>query len=202
MTSDRVIVFDDPVSSLDCDILFIVRLVKGLVDEVKNGAGNIKQIFVLTHNVYFHREVAYKCSGAGFWIVRKSMDGSELTPYQCNPITSSYEMLWREVRDLKRSDLSIQNTLRRILEYYFMILGSKKFDDIWEQFDGDKKLVCRSLFSWVHAGSHHPLEDLYISHSEGMIDMYLGVFKEIFINEGHIDHYNMMMDVDNSTLEA
>ncbi|MFP5459817.1 MAG: AAA family ATPase, partial [Bacteriovoracia bacterium] len=40
MTSDRVVVFDDPVSSLDSDILFIVsNLIKGVFDEVRNGSG-------------------------------------------------------------------------------------------------------------------------------------------------------------------
>jgi wobble nucleotide-excising tRNase len=60
MTTDRIVVFDDPVSSLDSDILFIVSsLIKGLFDEVRMGTGHIKQIFVLTHNVYFHKEVTY-----------------------------------------------------------------------------------------------------------------------------------------------
>jgi len=36
MTTDRVVVFDDPVSSLDSDVLFIVSsLIKGLCDEVR-----------------------------------------------------------------------------------------------------------------------------------------------------------------------
>ena len=38
ITTDRVVVFDDPVSSLDSDILFIVsNLIKGLFDEVRRG---------------------------------------------------------------------------------------------------------------------------------------------------------------------
>lgn len=50
MTTDRIVVFDDPVSSLDSDILFIVSsLIKGLFDEARTGTGYIKQIFVLTH---------------------------------------------------------------------------------------------------------------------------------------------------------
>ena len=45
MTTDRVVVFDDPVSSLDSDILFIVgSIIKGLFDEVRLGTGHIKQI--------------------------------------------------------------------------------------------------------------------------------------------------------------
>lgn len=60
MTTDRIVVFDDPVSSFDSDILFIVgSLIKGLLEEVRTGAGQIKQVFILTHNVYFHKEVTF-----------------------------------------------------------------------------------------------------------------------------------------------
>ena len=48
---DRVIVFDDPVSSLDSDVLFIVSaLIRGVVAEACRGDGLIKQVFLLTHN--------------------------------------------------------------------------------------------------------------------------------------------------------
>src|SRR5690606_36938897 len=37
-TTDRIVVFDDPVSSLDADILFIVcNLIKGIVNEMRAG---------------------------------------------------------------------------------------------------------------------------------------------------------------------
>ena len=80
ITNDRVVVFDDPVSSLDSDILFIVgSLIKGLFDEVRAKTGHIKQIFVLTHNVYFHKEVTFNpnrqkkkvIGDESFWVVRK-----------------------------------------------------------------------------------------------------------------------------------
>lgn len=78
MTSNRVVVFDDPVSSLDSDVLFIVStLIKGLFEEVMTNSGHIKQIFVLTHNVYFHKEVSFNIRRPNggimneetFWIV-------------------------------------------------------------------------------------------------------------------------------------
>ena len=82
MTVNRIAVFDDPVSSLDSDILFIVAsLIKDIFDEVRNGIGHIKQVFVLTHNVYFHKEVTFNHNrrkknenalhDETFWVVRK-----------------------------------------------------------------------------------------------------------------------------------
>lgn len=198
ITTDRVVVFDDPVSSLDSDILFIVgSLIKALFGEVKEASGHIKQIFVFTHNVYFHKEVTsnheQRYGKAMFWIVRKHDLVSKLENKATNPIQTSYQLLWSEVRRPDRSNLTIQNTLRRIIENYFKILGGVALDDIHERFEGKEKPICKSLISWVHDGSHFALDDLYISIDDSTVETYLKVFKAIFERSGHLAHYRMMM---------
>ena len=201
MTTDRIVVFDDPVSSLDSDILFIVgSLIKGLFDEVRAEIGHIKQIFVLTHNVYFHKEVTYNSKRKSvamneetFWIVRKPGLVSKIDKHQTNPIKTSYDLLWAEVRKIDRSNLGIQNMLRRILENYFKILGGIEFDQLCAMFDGKEKLICKSLCSWVHDGSHYAHDDLYVSIDDSTVDNYLQVFRGIFEKSGHAAHYKMMM---------
>ncbi len=201
MTTDRVVVFDDPVSSLDSDILFIVgSLIKELFDEVRAGTGHIQQIFVMTHNVYFHKEVTYNfkrkdvaMNEETFWIVRKPGLVSKIDKHPTNPIKTSYELLWAEIRKPDRSNLGIQNTLRRVLENYFKILGGVEFDELCAMFDGKEKLICKSLCSWVHDGSHYAHDDLYVSIDDSMVDNYLKVFRGIFDKSGHAAHYKMMM---------
>ncbi|MBT9559387.1 MAG: AAA family ATPase [Myxococcales bacterium] len=203
MTTDRIVVFDDPVSSLDSDILFIVgSLIKGLFDDVRNGAGHIKQVFVLTHNVYFHKEVTFNPKRVNdamneetFWVVRKSTDGSRAEKHASNPVRTAYELLWSEVRSSTRSNLTIQNTLRRILENYFKIFGRVDPDDLCAMFEGHERVVCRSLFSWVNDGSHFAHDDLYLTVDDATVDAYLNVFMAIFDKSGHVSHYNMMMGI-------
>lgn len=201
MTADRVVVFDDPVSSLDSDILFIVgSLIKGLFEEVRAGTGYIKQIFILTHNVYFHKEVTFNpkrqdvaMNEESFWVVRKSDSGSKLEMHNSNPIKTSYELLWSEIRRPDRSKLTIQNTMRRILENYFKILGGVDSDKICAMFEGKDKLICKSLFSWINDGSHFASDDLFVAIDDGMVETYLKVFKAIFEKSEHLAHYKMMM---------
>lgn len=211
ITTDRVVVFDDPVSSLDSDILFIVSsLIKGLFDEVRAGTGYIKQVFVMTHNVYFHKEVTFNpnrhnvaMNEETFWIVRRPGLISKIEKHSTNPIKTSYELLWLEIKKTDRSNLSIQNTLRRILENYFKILGGVDPDIICSYFEGKEKMICKSLFSWINEGSHYAADDLYISIEDTMVEKYLTVFKSIFDKSGHISHYNMMMrnDFDDQPVE-
>jgi wobble nucleotide-excising tRNase len=201
ITTDRIVVFDDPVSSLDSDILFIVgSLIKGLFDEVRAETGNVRQVFVLTHNVYFHKEVTYNAKRKDvamneetFWIVRKAGLVSKLDKHPTNPIKTSYELLWAQVRKPERSNLAIQNTLRRILENYFKILGGIDFDELCGMFEGKERLICKSLCSWVHDGSHYAHDDLYVSIDDSMVDAYLKVFRGIFYKSDHKAHYKMMM---------
>ena len=201
MTTDRVVVFDDPVSSLDSDILFIVgSLIKGLFEEMRAGRGHIKQVFVLTHNVYFHKEVTYNSNRRDvamneetFWTVRKPGLKSKVEKHSANPIKTSYELLWAEVRKSDRSNLAIQNTLRRMLENYFKILGGIDFDQLSAMFEGKEKIICKSLCSWVHDGSHYAHDDLYVSVDDTMVASYLKVFRAIFEKSGHVAHYTMMM---------
>ena len=95
LTSDRVVVFDDPVSSLDSNVLFIVSsLIKEFFSDVRENGGPVKQVFVLTHNAYFHKEVTFKGrrrdgrsrSAETFWTVRKSGSLSTIESHKTNPI--------------------------------------------------------------------------------------------------------------------
>jgi wobble nucleotide-excising tRNase len=200
MTTDRVVVFDDPVSSLDSDVLFIVsNLIKGVFKEVRAGVGHIKQVFVLTHNVYFHKEVTFNkdrrdvaLKDETFWVVRKPDLQSTIKKHPSNPIKTSYDLLWEEVRNPNRSNLSIQNTLRRILENYFKILGNITHDDLCAHFEGKEQVICQSLSSWVHDGSHYAHDDLFIADGNA-VEAYLAVFRKIFEKSGHEAHYKMMM---------
>lgn len=201
ITSDRVVVFDDPICSLDSDILFIVSsLIRGIIDQVRNNTGQIKQIFILTHNVYFHKEVTYNSKRQDmamneetFWVIRKSDPVSRIEKHTTNPIKTSYELLWAEVRNPNRSKLTIQNTLRRILENYFKILGGLNLDDLCAKFEGKDKLIANSLVRWMHGGSHLANDDLYQTVDDAEVEGYLRVFRAIFEKSEHIAHYKMMM---------
>ena len=205
VTANRVVVFDDPISSLDSDILYIVSsLIKGVMEEVRSQTGQIKQMFLLTHNVYFHKEITFNPKRGdtalreeSFWMVKKRDNGSIVERCDANPIRSAYELLWEDVKSTDISSISLQNTLRRILENYFTMWGGMSKDDICELFEGRDKLICQSLFSWVNDGSHSIHDDLYINHGEQTNESYLRVFRDIFDEAGQLGHYQLMVGADN-----
>jgi wobble nucleotide-excising tRNase len=203
ITEERILVIDDPISSLDSNILFVVSsLIKELIKTIKKNEGNIKQLILLTHNVYFHKEVSfidgrtYENGETCYWIIRRNNNISEIEFFGMkNPIHSSYELLWQELKTKSNSGITAQNIMRRIIESYFKILGKYGDDDLIKKFDDvQEQEICRSLICWINDGSHSIPEDLYVEHQETTINKYFEVFKNIFTKMGHEEHFNMMMN--------
>lgn len=205
VNQERILVIDDPISSLDSNVLFVVSsLIKEIIKGVKSNKGKINQIIILTHNIYFHKEVSYEGSNRKgekhhYWILRKNNGISKLHFYgERNPIQSSYELLWRELREWENnSGITLQNAMRRILENFFGILGNRRDEYLLNKFDTpEEREICRSLLSWINEGSHTLPEDFYVELPFATIENYQKVFKEIFIHTENIGHYNIMMGID------
>ena len=203
--NQKIVVIDDPVSSLDNDVLFIVStLIRELIQNVRDNINPVRQIFILSHNVYFHKEIVFSRTRRGsalseesFWLVKKDDKISFVERQLNNPIKTSYELLWAEVRSDDRNKATIQNILRRILENYFKLIGGIHIDELYKEFEGEDKLKCKALCSWVNDGSHSAFgEEYYTPLDEGMIQKFLEIFKQIFQKTDNINHYNMMMGIE------
>lgn len=156
-SKDKIVVIDDPISSMDSSSLFIVSaLVREMIGICANNVtlGNheyegsyIRQLFILTHNAFFHREITYNqvehYRYVSFFKVNKKDNNSyvELCVHHAdkvsendsnyNPVQNSYEALWQEYKKLD-APIPLMNVIRRILEYYFLQLcgyGSDELND-------------------------------------------------------------------------
>lgn len=152
---EKIVVIDDLVSSMDSTALFIVSaIVREMINVCRNNTeylnpqvpgDYIKQLFILTHNVYFHREVTYQQVGyyncTSFYMIRKNDNVSTVKlckrqnkeipseEENYNPVQNSYAALWDELRDL-HSTIPALNVMRRILEYYFLQLCGYEGSDL------------------------------------------------------------------------
>jgi wobble nucleotide-excising tRNase len=205
----KIIVLDDPISSLDSTILYIVgAIVKDLSKKIRDEVGDVTQLFILTHNVFFHKEASFidgrthELKDVNYWIVRKNNGVAEINAYGMkNPISTSYELLWQELKDNTGASLiSIQNTMRRIIENYFSMLGGRRDDLLVEKFEStEDKMIARSLLYWINDGSHSIPDDLFIDPYTDAVPRYKNVFRDIFDKSGHLPHYNMMMKIEDET---
>lgn len=205
VSTKKILVLDDPISSLDGTILYVVSsMVKSLIKDIRDGKSDVEQIFILTHNVFFHKETSFidgrakELNDVNYWIISKDNNVSSIHSYnKTNPIKTSYELLWQELRDNNSASLvTTQNVMRRIIENYFGILGKSVDDTIIDSLgSAEDRIIGRSLISWINDGSHSIPDDLYINSYSDSVDKYKSVFREIFVRMGHQAHYDMMMQV-------
>lgn len=210
LSEPRVVVLDDPISSLDSNVLFVVStMVRQMMWKVRTGKeGGVKQVFVLTHNIYFHKEVSFvntrnnRRKDTHYWVMYKQGDTTRVKGFDMdNPIRGSYELLWGELREWKdhigdMDNIRLQNVLRRIIENYFVMFGGYKRQTlIPENFsdDPEEMSVAMSFARWIDEGSHDLMDDLYVESPQTMNEKYVRVFKRLFEKLGHLAHYEMMM---------
>lgn len=207
INQDKILVIDDPVSSLDSDVLFIVStLIRGILDKVRKNQDTVKQIFILTHNAYFFKEVTFISSREScynkrddtlYFIVRKNNNISFIEEHDTCPIKTSYQLLWDDIKKSEVDCISLQNSMRRIIEFYFKFLANLNENNLIDQFNGIEKNICKSLIAWINTGSHEIIDDFNVTISNEQIENFRNVFKKIFEYTGHIEHYNMMIKEDN-----
>ncbi|WP_412873651.1 AAA family ATPase [Curtobacterium poinsettiae] len=209
-SSNLLAVIDDPISSLDSDVLYAVStIVRHILRRIADGLGRVRQLIVLTHNAHFHKEVIYEPprkadktkSGRArriYGVVRKHPTNPSIVEFtDTSPIQTAYAALWDEVKraetDQRTPVVGLQNVLRRIVETYFKVLGSIDTDEIVAHFNGSDRWICEALFSWVNAGSHTIFDDLHYTQTTMSLTANLDVFRRIFEHENQTGHYRMMM---------
>jgi wobble nucleotide-excising tRNase len=221
----KLVVIDDPVSSMDSGVLFIVGLLvrKFIEDCFCDGKDhNIKQIFVLTHNPYFHKAVSHKyetnqeelVQKSAFYAVKKSEDNistvricenetgaNEINALNVSPVKNSYDALWCEYRDVQLPS-TLLSIIRRIVEYHFLQLCSYSIDHLRltvKSFIGDNEQEQRladEMLQYIYDDLHDIADGIYFTPNSETSD-YKKVFAKVFEAMGQKTHYQKMSAAEN-----
>lgn len=210
--SDRVVaVIDDPISSLDGDIMFVVSaLIRMLIEETRMGSHDrVQQVIMLTHNTRFHNEVSYhhnasSSSSTKYYRIRKYAPQPNAVEDcgQKNPIRTAYQELWDEVQTAATHRTKqmpwLPNVMRRILESYFTTLGGEKnLYEVGAELLPVERALHNALIAWSHSGSHTIMDDDVYAQNSAPSGHWLDAFKRLFektSSGAHFGHYAMMMD--------
>lgn len=179
----KIIVIDDPVSSLDSKIMFVITT---LIHQLAKRKGdvpklfkqeffnpNIEQIFIFTHNFYFYKEVSFDKrplnTNRCHHIIEKINSVSQITysGYDCT-IKNDYSMMWENLKRAKATlgtdksqNVMLANTMRRVIDTYLDFVGIKKTGTAitWSALDsfseGSPEYIVESaLISFINDDSH------------------------------------------------
>ncbi len=169
---EKIVVIDDPVSSLDGNALFIISsIVREMIEVCYNNTDYrgqtvkgdyIKQLFILTHNAQFHRGITYNQVGrfscVNFYKINKIDNTSSIKwckrqskqeageEENFNPVKNAYAALWAEYQELK-NEIPLMNVIHRILDFYFLDLCARDGMNLREEIlvkERDKFISVRS----------------------------------------------------------
>ncbi len=219
-TKKKIIIIDDPVSSLDSQALFVVStLIHQLI--LRKGDDNrpnrksfknetIVQVFILTHNLYFYKEVSFDkrpmCTDYWHYRVDKTNNQTAISGQYNKMVSDDYSMLWQTTKELKENlpqntmlNVVIANTMRRIIESYvnFIGLGKDSWSSVLNENQNSPEYYLKCAFiSAINDESHKitALDAVYYQKlSNEQPQILFDVFKEIFRAIGK-EHYEMMME--------
>lgn len=216
----KIIVIDDPVSSLDSQSLFVISsLIHKLICRKSNDNRpnrmlfkneNVEQVFILTHNLYFYKEVSFDrrplCTSYWHYKVSKVNNVTTVQGQRNKVITDDYTSLWNNIKEIKNNlpqnselNILVANSMRRIIESYVHFLGIGK--DAWSSIligdtEGPEFYLKYAFVASINDESHGVtvLDSVYYQKiSTEQPEILFVVFKEIFSTIGR-EHYELMME--------
>ncbi|MGE8517008.1 MAG: AAA family ATPase [Alcaligenes nematophilus] len=200
-----IVVIDDPISSLSHN--FVYDIASMICHELIRppGGQKVRQVIVLTHNLFFLHELVYQIAGSRLakagekcQLIRVvKSEHSRVVPMDARDFANDYDALWHVMQDAKEGSARIQvvpNTMRCILENFFAFTGNtKQFEEILKQLSLEDGAF-RPLERFLNRGSHR--DETNIAHIDwGQFDIsyYLGKLEAVFKAAGHPDHYRLKM---------
>ena len=192
-TKEKIIVIDDPISSLSHMYVFnIAHLIRECFIEPKQS--DFLQCFILTHSLYFFHELAnknYEGKQKLFYI--KKTDTSQIEQIDYSTIQNEYDVYWNVVKDASQENIAlVANAMRNIIEYFFGFI--ERLDDIKEIFKKDsfKGSNFQSFKRYIQRESHDDRTNIN-NYKEFDVGVFQKAFKQMFTEAGHKDHYDKMM---------
>ncbi len=191
--SNKIIVIDDPISSLSHIYVFNVGR---LIHNEFLRTSKYDQIFVLTHSLYFFYELTntnhkQREETQKLFRICKNTEGSYFEKMKYEEIQNDYQAYWHIVKDKNQAPALIANCMRNIMEYFFNFVEKQDFAQIF-----DRKELQETRFlafnRYMNRESHSKGQNIF-DIKEFDYDNFRDAFKLVFEIEGYVDHYQKMI---------
>lgn len=188
----KVVVIDDPISSLSHLYVFnIGQLIKKYLinDDL------YKQIFVLTHSLYFFYELTHtnhKTRGETQHLFRvfKNTNGSSVVTMKYEEIQNDYQSYWSIIKDQASPPALIANCMRNIVEYFFNFVQKRDFNNVFQKpaLSTDK---FTTFYRYMNRESHSLGQNIF-DIKEFDHEVFKDGLRLIFEECGYSEHYQAM----------
>lgn len=200
---DKMIIIDDPISSLSHNFIYEVS---SMIYNDLISKDVAKKYLILTHNLFFFQELIINANSERnvfknwklFRITKNKF--SQCHEIGKDDVLNEYQSLWQTLKDAKIgvvNSVILPNVMRNILEYYFSFSCKKeKLKDVLKDLakeNADQRY--NSFYRFINRHSHSDGRNIV---NIGAIDTttYLDMFEKIFISTSDHEHYLAMMGIE------
>lgn len=194
-TKEKIIVIDDPVSSLSHMHVFnVAQLIE--TDIIQQNENAFLQVFILTHSLYFFNElIPRKKKSRNLKLFRISKSKfSIIQEMERNEIQNEYQSYWLIIKDGNQNSMPlVANAMRNIIEYFFAFVD--KSTDIRSIFEKPELLSNKyqSFKRYIDRESHSDAMNIS-DYKEFNYEIFKKAFEKVFQTTGHKSHYQQMME--------
>lgn len=201
LKSERIIVIDDPISSLSHNYIYdIATLIR---QEILSPKTRFKQVFILTHNLFFFHEMTKQLDTGNKDEKEKLLALFRITKAQFSSVATmeekevqnDYQAFWQTLKDAlvnRASAHVVPNMMRNILEHYFAFVHRKDSLNSAMQALIKENPEYRSFYRYINRESHADAINLT---DFGDIDpvQYMARFRDVFVKTDFETHFDKMM---------
>ncbi|MBC6904507.1 hypothetical protein DWB84_03375 [Saccharophagus sp. K07] len=190
--AQRIVVIDDPISSLSHMFIFNVGQ---LIRSVFFRGDRFSQVIVLTHSLYFFYEMTdpnheRREKIQKLFRLSKPSTGSVIQEMKYEEIQNDYQAYWSVVNDQTQPPALIANCMRNIVEYFFNFVRKKDLSNVFqmpELRDAKFQAFCR----YINRESHSLGQNI-VDMKEFNYEAFKEGLKLVFEKTGYTDHYKAM----------
>lgn len=193
--TQRIVVIDDPISSLSHVFIFNVgQLIRSVFFRNKR----FSQVFILTHSLYFFYELTdpnhdRREKDQKLFRIIKSASGSSIHDMKYEEIQNDYQAYWSIINDPAQPPALIANCMRNIVEYFFNFVRKRDLNNVFlmpELQDVKFQSFCR----YINRESHSLGQNI-IDMKEFNYDSFKEGLRLVFEMTGYPDHFKAMSKV-------
>ncbi len=202
-TKEKIIVIDDPISSLSHIYVFnVAQLIKStFIDADGKNKNSFSPHLILTHNLYFFHElkrILKKKNVNMFRITKIKNNCSKIREMNENEILNNYQEYWKIIKNANEANKAcVANAMRNILEHFFGFLENETLHTALEKLDSKYAAFERYMDRESHSDRENITDD-----EELNIKLFTKPFKEVFEKAGYIKHYKAYMNKEQNNTEA
>ncbi|MCI1711224.1 MAG: AAA family ATPase [Chiayiivirga sp.] len=191
----KIVVIDDPISSLSNTFVYDVAWL--IANEIIGGLNAVKQVFVLTHSLFFHHELIKQIKPSGqcqyFRVIKRQ--NTTVVPMGKDDIKNEYDAAWEVIKDAHANNgttVGVANAMRCIFEQFFTFTSQRGiFKDALQALENDDRRFI-PLSRYLDNQSHRNDQNL-VDFGDHDLQFFLDKFKAVFEATKYPHHYGSRM---------